>query len=91
MTLMVKELGTEATMVSYLMEVGWELYVTSSPKRPPRLIKRVGTGRVMEVKTCDVAVDTVIELQLADRLVSRKKFSVGRVRTHVYVLKAIRK
>lgn len=88
---MVNELGTEATMVSYLMEVGWELYVTNNPQRPPRLIKRVVTGRVAEVTTCDIAVDTVIELQLADKLVPRKQFSVGRVRTHVYVLKATRK
>ncbi len=88
---MSQTLGTEATLISYLMEVGWELHITDNPNLPIKLIKCETEGRVTHVKTCDVSSDTVIELQMAKRLKQKKKFSVQHVRTTVYVLKATRK
>lgn len=88
---MSQELGTEAVLIGYLMEVGWELFVTDDPNQPPKLVKCVTTGNTTEVRTCDVSTDTVIELQTAKRLKKRKQFTSSRVRTFVYVLREIPK
>lgn len=85
------QLGTEAVLICYLMEVGWELFVADDPSQPPKLVKCVTTGNTTEVRTCDVSADTVIELQTAKRLKKRKHFTVQHVRTFVYVLKEIPK
>lgn len=88
---MMPQLGTEAVLISYLMEVGWELFVTNDPNQPPKLVKCVTTGNTTEVRTCDVGTDTVIELQTAKRLKKRKQFTSCRVKTFVYVLKELPK
>jgi len=88
---MPKPLGTEAVLISYLMEVGWELFVTDDPNQPPKLVKCVTTGNTTGVQTCDVSADTVIELQIAKRLKKRKQFTSQHVRTFVYVLREIPK
>lgn len=80
-------LSTEAVLITYLMEVGWELFVTDDPNQFPKLVKCVTTGNTTEVRTCDVSVDTVIELQTCKRLKRRKRFTADRVSTFVYVLK----
>lgn len=81
------KLGTEAVLITYLMEVGWELFVTDDPSQQPKLVKCVTTGNSTHVQTCDVSTDAVIELQTAKLLKKRKHFTVQRVRTYVYVLK----
>lgn len=88
---MPQPVSTEATLISYLMEVGWELFVTDDPNQPPKLVKRETTGNTTTVRTCDVSADTVIELQTAKRVKRKKHFTVGRVRTFVYVLKELPK
>ncbi len=88
---MEKPLDTEATMISYLLEVGWQLYVTDVPGQPPKLVKRVRIGSTTEMRTCDVSVGTVIELQTFGKLKERRQFRVGNVRTYVYVLREIPK
>lgn len=88
---MEKPLDTEATMISYLLEVGWELFVTDAPGQPPKLVKVVRVGNTTEIRTCDVSVGTVIELQTFGKLKEQRQFKVGSVRTYVYVLREIPK
>ena len=89
--MMEEPLDTEATMISYLLEAGWQLYVTDVLGQPPKLVKRVRTGSTTEVRTCDVSVGTVIELQTFGKLKERRRFKVGNVRTYVYVLRELPK
>lgn len=89
--MMEEPLDTEATMISYLLEAGWQLYVTDALSQPPKLVKRVRTGSTTEVRTCDVSVGTVIELQTFGKLKERRRFKVGNVRTYVYVLRGLLK
>lgn len=84
---MEEPLDTEATMISYLLEAGWQLYVTDTTDQPPKLVKRVRIGNTTEVRTCEVGVGTVIELQTFGKLKERRQFKVGGVRTYVYVLR----
>lgn len=88
---MEKPLDTEATMILYLLEVGWELFVTDAPGQSPKLVKVVSIGNTTEARTCDVSVGTVIELQTFGKLKEHRRFKVGNVRTYVYVLREIPK
>ena len=76
-----------AAMVRYLMEVGWEIHVSSDSKIPPRLVKSKSLGP----KTTEVAIESLwidVFLHMIERKIirERKHFWVNSVRTGVFEL-----
>ena len=78
------KLSSEAMMVGYLMEVGWELHVSSDQEHG--IYKQTKVGRVTRVDSVSVSVDCIMELQQAGMLKKLKQFVVNHKKTTVYGL-----
>ena len=78
-------LSAEATMVGYLLEVGWELHLSAKPEDGHTLYKSTKSGAVTRVEKCAVSADAVLELQQAGRLRKKRQFTVNHKKTTVFV------
>ena len=78
------ESSTEATLVGYLMDAGWELHLVSDITGGV-LVKITLTGEVTRVETCKVSPDAVIDLHQAGKLQKKKTFFIRNTKTTVFV------
>lgn len=82
---LVMPLSSEATMIGYLLEVGWKLHVSSNTVKGHAIFKQERQGEFTTVvKKCDVSVDAVLELQRSGKLKKVKQFTVNHETTAVY-------